>query len=137
MKHFDLATVDLAKKLFKIKDAKKSNQFVEEIKNRWIILKNKIEKMPKKEIESKTLNGTLGIINEIIDFNKENQNQLGKGLKILTPNQMLSRLPISLAQLIAGNNSEKLKNEIRQLVNSFYRSKKFTKQIYKSLIDII
>ena len=61
----------------------------------------------------------------------------GKGLKILTPNQMLSRLPISLAQLKAGNNSEKLKNEIRQLLYSLYRSKKLTKQIYKSLIDII
>ena len=61
----------------------------------------------------------------------------GKGLKILTPNQMLSRLPISLAQLKAGNNSEKLKNEIRQLLYSLYRSKKLTKQIYKSLVDII
>ena len=61
----------------------------------------------------------------------------GEGLKILTPNQMLSRLPITLAQLKAGNNSEKLKNEIRQLLYSSYRSKKFTKQIYKSLIDTI
>ena len=64
-------------------------------------------------------------------------NQAGKGLKNLTPNQMLSRLPISLAQLKAGNNSEKLKNEIRQLLYSLYRSKKLTKQLYKSLIDII
>ena len=61
----------------------------------------------------------------------------GKGLKILTPNQMPSRLPITLAQLKAGNNSEKLKNEIRQLLYSLYRSKKLTKQLYKSLIDII
>ena len=61
----------------------------------------------------------------------------GKGLKILTPNQMLSRLPITLAQLKAGNDSEKLKNEIRQLLYSLYRSKKLTKQLYKSLIDII
>ena len=53
-------------------------------------------------------------------------NQLGKGLKILTPNQMLSRLPISLAQLKAGNNSEKLKNEIRKMLYSLYRSKKLT-----------
>ena len=63
--------------------------------------------------------------------------QSGQGLKILTPNQMLSRLPITLAQLKAGNNSEKLKNEIRQLLYSLYRSKKLTKQVYKSLIDII
>ena len=47
----------------------------------------------------------------------------GKGLQILTPDQMLSRLPITLAQLKAGNNSEKLKNEIRQLLYSLYRSK--------------
>ena len=51
------------------------------------------------------------------------QNEEGQELKILTPQQMLSRLPISLAQLKAGNNSEKLKNEIRQLLYSLYRSK--------------
>ena len=50
---------------------------------------------------------------------------------------MLSRLPISLAQLKAGNSSEKLKSEIRQLLYSLYRSKKFTKQLYKSLLDIM
>ena len=61
----------------------------------------------------------------------------GSGLKILAPNQMHSRLPISLVQLKAGSSSEKLKNEIRQLLNSLYRSKKLTKQLYKSLIDII
>ena len=60
-----------------------------------------------------------------------------KGLKILTPNHILSRLPISLAQLKVRNNSEKLKNEIRQILYSLYRSEKLTKQIYKTLIDII
>ena len=50
---------------------------------------------------------------------------------------MLCRLPTSLAQLKPGNNSEKLKNEIRQLLYSLYRSKKLTKEIYKSLINII
>ena len=77
----------------------------------------------------------IDIVGRILELNRENQ--LGLGLKILTPNQMLSRLPISLAQLKAGNNSEKLKNEIRQLLYSLYRSKKLTKQLYKSLIDII
>ena len=71
------------------------------------------------------------------EFAAQRRNQQGKGLKILTPNQMRSRLPITLAQLKAGNNSEKLKKEIRQLLYSLYRSKKLTKQIYKSLIDII
>ena len=64
-------------------------------------------------------------------------NKLGRGLKFLTPSQMLSRLPISLAQSKAGNNSEKLKNEIRQLMYSLYRSKSFQKNIYKNLVDII
>ena len=50
---------------------------------------------------------------------------------------MLRRLPIFSAQLKAGNNSEKLKNEISQLLYSLYRSKKLTKQFYKNLIDII
>ena len=67
----------------------------------------------------------------------QRRNQQGQGLKVLTSKQMLSRLPIFLAQLKAGNNSEKLKNEIRQLLYSLYRSKKLPKQIYKSLIDII
>ena len=73
------------------------------------------------EIKNKKPNDILQIINETLDFNKEIQKQQGSGLKILTPNQMLSRLPISLAQLKAGNNSEKLKNEIRQLLYSLYR----------------
>ena len=51
----------------------------------------------------------------------QEKEQKAKGLKILTPIQMLSRLPISLAQLNAGNNSEKFKNEIRQLLYSLYR----------------
>ena len=62
------------------------------------------------------------LLKKILKFNK--QNQQGHGLKILTPDQMLSRLPISLGQLKAGNNSQKLKNEIRHLLFSLYRSKK-------------
>ena len=50
---------------------------------------------------------------------------------------MLNRVPITLAQLKVGNNSEKLENEIRQLLYSLYRSEKITKNFYKSLIDII
>ena len=94
--------------------------------------------MSEEEIKNKKPNQILEIVNEIFYFNKDIQKQQeGLGLKILIPNQMLSRLPITLAQLKAGNNSEKLKNEIRQLLYSLYRSKKLTKQIYKSLIDII
>ena len=122
-KYFDFSTpIDLAKKLFQTKDANKDSELVEEIKNMWNNLKDKIEEMFKEEIKSEKPNEISGIISEIIDFNKEIQKQ-GSGLKILTPDQMLSRLPISLAQLKAGNNSEKLKNEIRQLLYSLYRSK--------------
>ena len=77
----------------------------------------------------------IDIVERIFDLNSKTQS--GQGLKILTLNQMLSRLPISLAQLNARNNSEKLKNEIGQLLYSLYRSKKLTKQIYNSLVDII
>ena len=61
----------------------------------------------------------------------------GQGLKISTPQRILSRLPISLAQLKSGNNSEKLKNEIRQLLHSLYRSKKLSKTICEHLITLI
>ena len=68
----------------------------------------------------------LEIVELTLYFNQ--LNQAGKGLRILTTSQMLSRLPISLAQLKTGNNSEKLKNEIRQLLYSLYRSKKTYKK---------
>ena len=71
------------------------------------------------------------------EFAAERRNQPGQGLKILTPDQMLSRLPITLAQLKAGNNSQKLINEIRQLLYSLYHSKKLTKTIYNHLINAI
>ena len=61
----------------------------------------------------------INIVERIFYLNQVDQS--GQGLKITTPNQILSRLPISLAQLKAGNNSEKLKNEIRQILYSLYR----------------
>ena len=63
--------------------------------------------------------------------------QRGQGLKTLTPKQMITRLPILLVQLKAGNNSEKLKNEIRQIVYSLYKSKNLSKTIYNHLISTI
>ena len=77
----------------------------------------------------------IDVIERILELNSETQ--LGKGLKILTPDQMFSRLPIILAQLKAGNNPEKLVNEIRQLLYSLYRSRKLTKTIYNDLINTI
>ena len=99
-------------------------------------MKKVIENVPKDDVLKIEENEKIiDIVERILELNKKTQS--GQGLKILTPNQMLSRLPITLAQLKAGNNSEKLKNEIRQLLYSLYRSKKLTKQLYKSLIDII
>ena len=69
--------------------------------------------------------------------NQAIEEQFGKGLKILTPNQMLKRLPIALAQIKAGNNSESLLKEIRQIVYSLYRSKEITKKVYNNIINSI
>ena len=111
--------------------------FVEKIKNRWSNVKDETEKMFEDENKTEQPDKILKIFKEIIDFNKRIRKQQGLGLKILAPNQLLSRLTIILAQLKAVNNSEKLKNEIRQILYSLYRSKKLTKQLYKSLVDII
>ena len=65
------------------------------------------------------------------------ERQRGQGLKILTPQEMITRLPILLAQLKSGNNSQKLNNEIRQLLYSLYSSKKLSKTVYNSLMNTI
>ena len=98
-------------------------------------LKEEINKMCEQERKIEKPDKIVEIVREILNFNK--QKQEGQGIKILTPSQMLSRLPISLAQLEAGNNSKKLKNEIRQLLYSLYRSKNITKQVYSNLIKPI
>ena len=78
--------------------------------------------MSEDEIKIEQADELVNIVEKILDF--DNQNQKGQRLKMLTPNQMLSRLPITLAQLKVVKNSEKLKNEVRQLLYSSYRSKK-------------
>ena len=132
-KNFDFkTTTPLTKNLFKIKDKKNNNDFVEQIKNRWSKLKDEIEEMSEDEKNIEKPDKILEIVDDILNFNKQTQ---GKGLQILTPNQMLSRLPITLAQLKAGNNSEKLKNEIRQLLYSLYCSQNMTKEVDNNLIN--
>ena len=59
------------------------------------------------------------------------------GLKTLTPKQMLERLPIALAQVKPGNNSQSLLNEIRKIVYSLYQSKEITKKVYNNIIKLI
>ena len=126
---------DMYKKLRET-EGKKNEDQVYAIKKVLNKIKRLTEKVPKDKVSRVEENEKIiDIVERILELNSEKQ--LGLGLKILTPNQMLSRLPITLAQLKAGNNSEKLKNEIRQLLYSLYRSKKLTKQLYKSLIDII
>ena len=61
----------------------------------------------------------------------------GAGLKILTPKQMLQRLPLALAQIKSGNNSESLLNEIWQIVFSLYQLKQITKKVYNNIIKSI
>ena len=60
--------------------------------------------------------------------------QEGTGIKILSPKHMLQRLTISLAQIKAGNNSQSLLNEIRQIVYSLYQSKEITKKVYNNIL---
>ena len=64
---------------------------------------------------------------------KQNETK-GTGLSILTPKKMLQRLPIALAQVKAGNNSENLLNEIRQIIYSLHQSKEITKKVYNNLM---
>ena len=68
---------------------------------------------------------------------EELKKEEGTGLKILTPKQMLQRLPIALAQVKAGNNSESLLNKIRQIGYSFHKSKETTKKLYNSIIKSV
>ena len=89
-------------------------------------MKRTIENLPEnKKVKIEKNEKIINIVQRILYFNPLDQSR--EGLKILTPNQMLSRLSISLAQLNAGNNSKKFKNEIRQLLYSLYRSKKTCK----------
>ena len=61
----------------------------------------------------------------------------GEELKILTPKQMLQRLPIALGPGKAGNISEKLLNEIRKIIYSLYREKEVTKKVYNNIMNSI
>ena len=67
------------------------------------------------------------------NYNAKQNESEGKGLKILTPKQMFQRLPIALVQVKAGNDSESLLNEIRQIVYSLYQSKQITKKVYDNI----
>ena len=121
--------------LINIIDKYKNNDIVNIIKSGLSDLKSETENMSEEQKEIVKPSEIINVVKKILEFKKQNQQE--HGLKILTPNQVVSRLPITLAQSKAGNNSQKRKNEIRQILYSLYRSKKLTKQLYKSLVDII
>ena len=114
---------------------KKNSELVDIFNSGLKYLKEKIKNMSKEERKIENPELIVKNVEMILKFNK--QNQEGKDLKILTPNQMLSRLPITVAQLKAGNNYEKLKNEMKKLLYSLYCSKNMTKQVYNTLIKNI
>ena len=110
-KHFKLQRPsDMLKFVYTTNDKKKNDDLGNLIKSGLSDLKNEIENMNEEEKEIEKPNEIVDIVEKILEFSK--QNQTGVGLKILIPDQMLSRLPITLTQLKAGDSSEKLKNEI-------------------------
>ena len=135
-KHFNYQRPsDMLNHLYKTNDMNNNNKLVSVINSGLKDLKEEIKKISEEEIKIKKPDKIVKLAEEILKFNKQKQER--QGIKVLTPSQMLSRLPISLTQLEAGNNSEELKNEIRQLLYSLYSSKYITKQVYNSLIKPI
>ena len=140
-----------------VKDFRCQNKTSAEYNNKMALLiaglirlENVIKNMPEDEVKNKGLDLLKNIVRKIVDPNQilddlppsetekeAAERQKGQGLKILTPQQMFTRLPILLAQLKAGNNTQRRKNEIRQLLYSLYRSKNLSKKIYNSLMNTI
>ena len=85
----------------------------------------------------KARNSVIGFFDDYSSMISEAKLKATKGIKILTPKQLLQRIPIALAQVKAGNNSESLLNEIRQIVYSLYQSKEITKKVYNNIIKSI
>ena len=138
--------IDLYTNLF---TKKASTDDIEEEQDKTESLLDELFKLDKNKL-SKKLIDVINILNNyynnredyiamyLDDIKKAKKaEKVGKGLKILTPNQMLKRLPIALAQIKAGNNSESLLNEIRQIAYSLYRSKEITKKVYNNIIKSI
>ena len=125
--------ISIQKELYKTKNAGKNNKLVNVIKSGLKDLKKDIEQMGDDVKEIEKPDEIVDIVEKILEYNRQNQER--QGLKMLTPHQMLSRLPITLAQIKSGNNLEKLKNKIRQLLYSLHRSRKLTKRLYNNLIN--
>ena len=123
----------------------KQNEFLNKLRNIKIGKKTPEQKEIINDLE-KFYNSREEVINYFRDYiemlsdanyNAKQKKTKRRGLKILTPKEILQRLPIALAQVKAGNNSESLLNEIRQIVYSLYQSKQITKKVYNNIIKSI
>ena len=123
----------------------KQNEFLNNLSNtkigkKTIEQKRSIDKLEKMYISRQEVINFFGDYTEMLsdaNYDSKHRETKGTGLKILAPKQMLQGLPISLAQVKAGNNSESLLNEIRQIVYSLYQSKQITKKVYNDIIKSI
>ena len=125
----------MLKAVYNTNSKMKNTDLINVIKSGLSDLKDEIKEMSEDEIKIEKPHKTVNSVENILEFDRRNQE--GQRLEILTPDQMLKRLPIFLVQLKAVKNSENLKNDMRQLLYSLYRSKKLTKTIYSSLINTI
>ena len=105
--YFDYSNPEIMFKKLRDASDEKNKNMVESIKKKLTKMKNIVKNVPKDEVSRVAENEkVIDIIENILELNIEKQSE--KGLKIITSNQILSRLPITLAQLKAGNNSEKI-----------------------------
>ena len=110
----------------------KNEQLVNNINDIMIDLRNAIIKIEVPENENP--NKIVDIAQNILDINKQ---QKGKGIKVLTPKQMVQRLPIALVQVKAGNRSENLPNAINQIIYSSYQENEITKRVYNNIMNSV
>ena len=121
-------------------DKIKNDEIIKHIYNGLIELRNSINS--KKIPQNENLKKVVIIVEKILYFNKKQESKgcpsdLATCIKILTPKQMLQRLPIALAQVKARNKSENLLNEIRQIIYSLYRAKQITKKVYNNIMNSV
>ena len=120
----------------------KQNEFLNKLNH----VKNGKKNLQQKEVNDnlenfyKSREETINFFRDYIEMlsdancNAKHNETKGKGLKIPTPKQMIQRFPIALAQVKAGNNSENLLNEIKQIICSLYLLKETTKKVYNNLM---
>ena len=116
-----------------VKDLFQANQSRNEKMESWVNNLLSDFKNDEKIKLIKNPNKIIGIVEKILDLNQEKR----RGLKILTPMQMLQTLPVALAQVKAGNGSENLLNEIYQIIQSLCRAEEISKIVHNSIMNSI